>query len=201
MNSINGFDSHNQIILKNDLLNDNNQIINKKKAKKFLIQNGVPIKEVIKKDVNNKIENYNYGKNEINNIEITEINFIEIPKILTINSLIKFFNDCELGTIILPLYIYKAKQSNKEEDKNKINKYYSILTNAYFSVENNNDNLISEYTNHYKKTFENMISRMRAAGYDSSLFKFNLVFFNNDVNRLFIMPQQGKFKVPHKNFF
>ena len=45
-----------------------------------------------------------------------------------------------------------------------------------------------------------MISRMRAASYNSSLFKFNLPFFHNDYNRLFIMPQQGKFKVPQKNF-
>ena len=197
----NDIDSVNQIILQNDLLNDNNQIIiNKKKSKKFLIQNGVPIKEVIKKDVNNKIENYNYGKNEINNIEITEINFIEIPKILTINSLIKFFNDCELGAIVLPLYIYKAKQSNRDEDKKNINKYFSILTNVYFSIENNNDNLISEYTNHFKKTFENMISRMKAAGYNSNLFKFNLIFAHNDDKLLFILPQQGKFKVPQRNF-
>ena len=41
---------------------------------------------------------------------------------------------------------------------------------------------------------------MKAAGYNSNLFKFNLIFAHNDDNMLFILPQQGKFKVPQRNF-
>lgn len=43
--------------------------------KRFIIQNGVPQKDTIKKNWNNmnKFENYNFWKNDINNIDISEI--------------------------------------------------------------------------------------------------------------------------------
>ena len=150
--------------------------------------------------MNNKIENYVFGKNEINNIEITDINFIELPEIVTINSLIKYFNDCELGAIVLPLYIYKAKQSRNEEDKKRIDKYFSILTNAYFSLKNKNDNLICDFTNHYKKSFENMISRIKIVGYKSNLFNFSDVVIQKYEDMGIILPQKGQFNVPEHNF-
>ena len=71
------------------------------------------------------MQKYEFGENEINNIEISEITSIELPKILTINSLIKYYDDCELGTIILPLYIYKTKKAKNVEDIKLISKYFS----------------------------------------------------------------------------
>ena len=52
-------------------------------------------------------------------LKLSEIKSTELPKILTINSLIKYFEDCELGTIILPLYVYKAKKTKNEDDSKK----------------------------------------------------------------------------------
>ena len=137
---------------------------NNPKKKRFLIQNGIPINEKLIENQNIKyLNNFIFGKNEINKIEISEMNFIEIPKEITINSLIKFFDDCDLGTLVFPLYVFKAIKSQNEEDKKKLNNYYSILLNAYLSLENtkNVDNLICEYTNQFKNSFEDMISKLK----------------------------------------
>ena len=104
------------------------------------------------------------------------MNFIEIPKEITINSLIKFFDDCDLGTIVFPLYIYKAKHSNNKDEINNMNKYFSILGNAYCSLnQNTNNNLIYEYTNQFKKSFEYMISKLNALGFESDKFKISKI--------------------------
>ena len=125
------------------------------------------------------LKNFIFGKNEINKIEISEMNFIEIPKEITINSLIKFFDDCDLGTLVFPLYVFKAIKSQNEEDKKKLNNYYSILLNAYLSLENtkNVDNLICEYTNQFKNSFEDMISKLKKIGFKSNIL--NLPVFQN----------------------
>jgi hypothetical protein len=116
-------DSENEKEIINNL--EDNQIKYKKEDNKFLIHNGIPIKDVNRKDL---IQGYDFGKSEINEIEISEINFIQIPKIITINSLIKFYDDCDLGTIVFPLYIFKAKQSKNEEEQKKISDYSFIVS-------------------------------------------------------------------------
>ena len=138
---------------------------------------------------------YDFGENEINNIEISEITSIELPKILTINSLIKYYDDCELGTIILPLYIYKTKKSKNVEDIKLISKYFSYLVNVYLSLENKDDNLISEYTNKYKKSFELMISKFMSVGFKTNLFHFKITSFNPE-EMIFELPQIGKYNIP-----
>ena len=136
--------------------NDNdNQISTNTLKTKFLIQNGVPMKESFDKSLIKK-NSYDFGENEMNNIEIAEINTIEIPKVLTINSLIKYFEDCETGTIILPLYIYKTKKSQNIKEEKIISEYFSRLTNAFTAINNKEDNLISVYTNNYKNSFLKM---------------------------------------------
>ena len=180
---------------------EDNQIKHKIKDNKFLIHNGIPIKGINRKDL---ICGYDFGKSEINKIEISEINFIQIPKIITINSLIKFYDDCDLGTIVFPLYIYKAKQSKNKEDQKKISDYFSILYNAYISLEKKDDILISEYTNHFKKSFEFMISKIMAVGFKSKHFNFSIIFnfkdnnYGNDL--MFTIPQNGQYKIPQSTF-
>ena len=172
------------------------------KKNKFLIQNDVPIKEKYLNNLN-KLEkennNYNFGKSEINKLEISEINFIEIPKIISINSLIKFFDECDLGTLVLPLYIHKAKNSKNEDDKKKLNEYFSILANAYISLINNNDNLICEYTNQFKKSFEFMISKLKSVGFKSDLFDF-IKINEDDAETVFYLPEKGNFNIPIGKF-
>ena len=171
------------------------------KSKKFLIQNNVPIKEKFLNDLN-KIENENKNnkKNAQNKLEISEINFIEIPKIKTLNSLIKFYDECDLGTLIFPLYINKIKDSKDEEKK--LNEYFSILSNAYNSLQNNSENLICEHTNQFKKSFEFMISKLKSVGFKSDAFehiKTNKNFNQNE--NVFHLPQKGKFNVPFGHFY
>ena len=180
------------------------QIINKKMIhKKFIIQNGVPIKDIIEKDPDNskKLKNYNCGSSETVKIEISEINFIEIPKVITINSLIKFFDDCDLGTIVFPLYIYKAKHSNSKDEINNMNKYFSILGNAYNSLnQDTNNNLICEYTNQFKKSFEYMISKLNALGFKSDRIKISKILSFDENEMIFILPEKGNFKIPESIF-
>mgnify|MGYP002622861730 CR=1 FL=1 len=188
--------------LYNDNKNDNIIEINDdNKGNKFLIQNGIPIDGIYRKDL---IHDFNFGKSEINSIEISEINFIQIPKIITINSLIKFYDDCDLGTIVFPLYIYNAKKSKNEEEQKKINDYFTILYNAYISLEKKDDILISEYINHFKKSFEFMISKIMAVGFKSRHFNFpNILKFKykDNINDLmFTIPQKGQYKIPQTMF-
>ena len=172
------------------------------KGKEFLIQNGIPIKNGKKDIIKSTLEKKNdFGKSEVNNIEISEINIIKIPKTISINSLIKFFDDCEQGAIIFPLYLYKAIESKNKNNQDDINKFFSVLNNAYLSIKND-DNLISEYTYNFKESFEYMLSVLIEAGYnpDSTLhknFKQKQYTYNNII---FTVPEKGKFKVPNNNF-
>ncbi len=77
------------------------------------------------------------------------------------------------------MYVFKAIKSQNEEDKKKLNNYYSILLNAYLSLENtkNVDNLICEYTNQFKNSFEDMISKLKKIGFKSNIL--NLPVFQN----------------------
>ena len=188
--------------LKKEFLNKKNNKINNSiiKENRFLIQNGVPIKDEPKNNLIDINDFNNLGKSEINSIEISEIKFIQIPKIVTINSLIKFFDECDLGTLILPLYVYKAKHSGKKEDQKNLNEYFSILSNAYMSLEKNNDNLISEYTNQFKKSFEYMMSKFMAVGFKSNIFRFPKLLKFKDSDMIFILPESGKFKIPNTIF-
>ena len=190
----NSYDENNEV-------SQNEKIHSIIKGKQFLIQNGVSKKKKSKNFVKKKLENIDFGKCEVNNIEISEINIIEIPKIISINSLIKFYDDCVLGAIILPLYVYKAKKSKATNDEENINKYFSILKNAYLSIKNE-DNLISEYIKNFKKTFEYMISQLIEAGYnpDSSLSKISKPIKSKYNNAIFILPEKGNYKVPYYNF-
>ena len=163
------------------------------------IGNDKPEKYDNSKFKNKKNKKYNYSENEFNYIEINEIETTVLPNQFTINSLIKYFEDCELGTIILPLYVYKAKKNKNDNDIQKLSKYYSNLYNAYLSLDNNNDNLISEYTNRYKKAFEYMMSKFSSLGYKSDLSKFK---FNEKDNfdLFFNIPKIGNFKIPKSVF-
>ncbi len=176
-----------------------NQIKTNTLKTKFLIQNGVPIKSfnncLIKKN------SYDFGKNEMNNIEITEINKIEVPKVLTINSLIKYFEDCEVGTIILPLYIYKAKKSQNIEEEKIISEYFSQLANAFTAINNKDDNLISEYTNNYKNSFLKMMQKLIEVGFKKNYFNFDFaVNVSRNQELIFMLPPKHKFKIPKSDF-
>jgi len=176
-----------------------NQISTNTLKTKFLIQNGVPIKSfnnsLIKKN------SYDFGKNELNNIEITEINKIEVPKVLTINSLIKYFEDCEVGTIILPLYIYKAKKSQNIEEEKIISEYFSQLANAFTAINNKDDNLISEYTNNYKNSFLKMMKKLFDVGFKKNYFNFDFaVNVSRNQELIFMLPPKHKFKIPKSDF-
>ena len=169
---------------------------------RFLIQDGVPIKEIIKKNSKkiNALKKFIFGFSETNKIEISELNIIEKPEIITINSLIKFFDDCDLGTIVFPLYIYKAKHSKNKNDIDNMNKYFSILGNAYLSIEKNNNNLISEYTISFKKSFEYMISKLMALGFYSDKFKIPKILKFQSNEMIFTLPEKGNFKTPISEF-
>ncbi len=142
----------------------NNEIstnIHKVNINRFLIQK--PTNKKIKKI--KKMNKYDFGENEINNIEISEIISIEVPKILTINSLIKYYNDCELGTLVLPLYIYKTKKSKNSEDI-KLDNNYDLLKNDYMKllnqlnekdIEFERNKYIEEYVEKYKKKVMNYV--------------------------------------------
>ena len=183
--------------------NSNNpNYISKIKGKEFSIQNGIPKK----KKKNNKknisetiIKTIDFGENEVNNIEIKEINVINIPKIITINSLIKFFDECSFGALILPLYIFKAKKSENKKEQKNAQKYFTILRNAYLSIKNQN-NIISEFTNYFKIRFEYMISKLIEAGYkpDSSLSHIKPINFKD--NDIIIFPPNREYNVPNYYF-
>ena len=181
--------------------NDNdNQISTNTLKTKFLIQNGVPMKESFDKSLIKK-NSYDFGENEMNNIEIAEINTIEIPKVLTINSLIKYFEDCEVGTIILPLYIYKAKKSQNIEEEKIISKYFSQLANAFTAINNKDDNLISEYTNNYKNSFLKMMQKLFEVGFKKNYFNFDFaVNVSRNQELIFMLPPKLKFKIPKSDF-
>ena len=180
------------------------QIINKKIIdKRFIIQNGVPIKDLIKKDSFklNKLKDYNFGNSETIKIEISEAKLIEKPEVITINSLIKFFDNCDLGTIVFPLYIYKAKQSKDKEDISNMNKYFSILGNAYLSLnKDTKNNIIAEYTNQFKKSFEYMMSKLKALGFNSDKFNISKILQFDDNEMIFHLPEKGNFKIPKSMF-
>ena len=81
-----------------------------------------------------------------------------------------------------------------------MNKYFSILGNAYLSLNKKDDNLISEYTNHFKKSFEYMISKLRALGFNSDIFKIPNILKFNDNEMIFNLPKKGNFEVPKSTF-
>ena len=99
------------------------------------------------------------------------------------------------------LYIYKAKHSNNEDEINNMNKYFSILGNAYCSLnQNTNNNLIYEYTNQFKKSFEYMISKLNALGFESDKFKISKILPFDENEMIFNLPEKGNFKIPESTF-
>ena len=132
-------------------------------ASKFLIIDN-DRKEV---DINTKpIEKLDIPKNNFNNL--VEIDEIIQPKILSINSIIEFFENCIYKTQIFPPYIRYIVINKNEDLKIKATNIFSELYNIYKSLKNYNHPIISKRIDEYKKSFEIMLSKLKQSGIDFS---------------------------------
>ena len=132
-------------------------------ASKFLIIDN-DRKEV---DINTKpIEKLDIPKNNFNNL--VEIDEIIQPKILSINSIIEFFENCIYKTQIFPPYIRYIVIYKNEDLKIKATNIFSELYNIYKSLKNYNHPIISKRIDEYKKSFEIMLSKLKQSGIDFS---------------------------------
>jgi len=132
-------------------------------ADKFLIFDN-DRKEV---DINTKpIEKLDIPNNNFNILE--EIDEIIQPKVISINSIMEFFENCIYKTQIFPAFIRHMVISKKEDLKIKATNIFSELYNIYKSLENSNHPLISKKIDEYKKSFEIMFSKLKQSGIDFS---------------------------------
>jgi len=132
-------------------------------ADKFLIFDN-DRKEV---DINTKpIEKLDIPNNNINILE--EIDEIIQPKVISINSIMEFFENCIYKTQIFPAFIRHIVFIKNENLKIKATNIFSELYNIYKSLENSNHPLISKKIDEYKKSFEIMFSKLKQSGIDFS---------------------------------
>ena len=132
-------------------------------ADKFLIFDN-DRKEV---DINTKpIEKLDIPNNNINILE--EIDEIIQPKVISINSIMEFFENCIYKTQIFPAFIRHIVFIKNENLKIKATNIFSELYNIYKSLENSNHPLISKKIDEYRKSFEIMFSKLKQSGIDFS---------------------------------
>ena len=153
-------------------------------ADKFLINNND------RKEVNIKtkpIEKLDIPNNNFNNL--VEINEIIQPKVISINSIEEFFENCIYKTQIFPSFIRYIVINKNEDLKLKAINIFSKLYNIYKSLEYSNYPLIFRKIKDYKRSFEIMLSKLKQSGIDFSedneLKEFN--FINSIQNQNFII--------------
>ena len=127
-------------------------------------------------DTNTKpIKRLDLPKNNISNL--VEFDEIIPPKVLSINSLVEFFENCRYKIQIFPAYIRYIVINKNEDLKIKAINFFSELYNIYKSLKYSNHQLFSQRINEYRKSFEIMISKLKLSGIDFSEdneYKINL---------------------------
>ena len=143
-----------------------------------------------RKEVNIKtkpIEKLDIPNNNFNNL--VEINEIIQPKVISINSIEEFFENCIYKTQIFPSFIRYIVINKNEDLKLKAINIFSKLYNIYKSLEYSNYPLIFRKIKDYKRSFEIMLSKLKQSGIDFSedneLKEFN--FINSIQNQNFII--------------
>ena len=105
-------------------------------------------------------------KNEFNNL--AEIDEIIQPKMISINSIAEFFENCIYKTQIFPAFIRYIVINKNEDLKIKATNIFNELYNLYKSLENYSHPLISKRIDEYRKSFEIMFSKLKQSGIDFS---------------------------------
>jgi len=153
-------------------------------ADKFLINDNDRKKVNIK---TKPIEKLDIPNNNFNNL--VEINEIIHPKVISINSIEEFFQNCIYKTQIFPSFIRYIVINKNEDLKLKAINIFSKLYNIYKSLEYSNYPLIFRKIKDYKRSFEIMLSKLKQSGIDFSedneLKEFN--FINSIQNQNFII--------------
>ena len=143
--------------------NDNKENTPLITADKFLIIDN-DRKEI---DINtNPIKKLDIPKNNFN--DFVEINEIVQPKVVSLNSIVKFFENCIYKTQIFPANIRYIVINKNEDLKIKATNIFGELYNIYKSLENSNHPLISKKIDEYRKSFEIMFSKLEQSGIDFS---------------------------------
>ena len=155
--------------------------------------------EIILKSDSEKISKQMFSKSEINEIDLIEINSIKIPEKLTFNSLIKYFEDCEICSLILPAYIYKVKQNNDQKEKENISNIFSLLVNTFLSLDKKDNNILCDYSNKFLFAFIIMMEKMFLVGYETEIIPLKNLKKIDKNELLFCMPKK-EYKIPNNNF-
>ena len=146
---------------------------------KFIHYNNKYIYTEFEKDELNKTESSiiiskDNAKTASSMILTSDINLPELQrpeKDLTLDKLIKFYNDAIKYTRILPIFIRSSLKNSDEENKKKAEKCFSLLINTYkaFKPEKKNSykdsSFLSYYINEFIYSFEKMISKLKKAGF------------------------------------
>ena len=161
-------------------------------SNKFLIIDGdakgvdIDIKPIKKMTIEEKKEQLSY----LNNIEIYDI--IQ-PKIYSINSIVKYLENCIIKIQLIPNYIRYSIRNKNTENINKATNIISELYNLYKTLEDHSNSIFAPIIEEYKNCFEIMFLNLKNSGIIFPI-DFNLQINNNkQIHDFIIEPEKDNF--------